>query len=144
MADVGAQVCSNLRIADALNPISWSGAFENFENGYVVDSSCVPDKAKAEQESDEELELVAFTSEDDVYGTPKQPTPPLKKGVSTPKTDTGKASQLKSKGKGNKKAKAEADADREAATSFAATPASKKAKIRFPAWKDRFNGTKKN
>ena len=71
VADVGALVCSNLRIADGLNPISWSGVFENFEHGYLVDCSCVPEKADSEQVSDEEVEMVGSTPEDAVYGTTK-------------------------------------------------------------------------
>ena len=88
--------------------------------------------------------MVGFTPEDVVHGTPKQATPPRKKGGRRPTGDIGKASQFQSKGKGNKKAKLAADADHEAATSSAETPASKKAKIGFHAWKDRLNGAKKN
>ena len=42
IADVGALVCSNLRIADGLSPIPWSAVFENFADGCPVDCSCVP------------------------------------------------------------------------------------------------------
>ena len=139
MADVGAQGCSNLWIADGLNPISWSGVFENFENGYPVDCSCVPEKAETEHESDEELEMVWSTPEDTVYGTAKQPAPPRKKGGCTPKGDTSKTSQPQSKGKGHKKAELVADADPEAVTSSVETPTSKKAKIGSQAWKDLFH-----
>ena len=71
VADVGAQVCSGLRIADGLNPILWSIVFDNFGNGYPVDCICVPEKAEAEQKSDEDVEMVGSTPEDAMYGTPK-------------------------------------------------------------------------
>ena len=70
VADVDAQVCKNLWIADGLNPISWSRVFENFENGYPLDYSFVLEKAEAEQESDKELEMVGATLEGAGYGTP--------------------------------------------------------------------------
>ena len=46
IADVGAVVCSNLRIADGLSPIPCSAVFENFADGCPVDCSCVPEKAE--------------------------------------------------------------------------------------------------
>ena len=41
IADVGALVCSNLRIADGLSPIPWNAVFENFAEGCPVDYNCV-------------------------------------------------------------------------------------------------------
>ena len=46
IADVGALVCSNLRIADGLSPIPWNAVFENFAEGSRADCSCVPEKAE--------------------------------------------------------------------------------------------------
>ena len=111
VAKVGAQMCSNLPIADGLNPILWYGVFESFENGYPMDCSYVPEKVETEHESDEELEMVGAIPEDAAYGTSKQSAPPHKKGGHTPREDTSKASQSQSNGKGNKKAKPTANAD---------------------------------
>ena len=60
VAHVDAKVCSNLRIADGLNPICRFGVFQHFVNGYRVDRSCVPDKARAEHVLDEKLERVGL------------------------------------------------------------------------------------
>ena len=46
IADVGALVCSNLRIADGLTPIPWNAVFENFAEGCPVDGSFVPEKVE--------------------------------------------------------------------------------------------------
>ena len=46
IADVGALVCSNFRIADGLSPILWNAAFENCAESCPVDCSCVPEKAR--------------------------------------------------------------------------------------------------
>ena len=93
--DVGVQVCNNLRIAKGLNPVSWLGVLENFENGYSVECSCVPEKA--EQQFDDELEMVGSTPQDVAYGTRKQATAPRKKVGHIFKGDIGKASQSWSK-----------------------------------------------
>ena len=61
IADVGALECSNLRIADGLSPIPWNAVFENFAEGCPVDCSCVPEKAKGEEESEDEVEAVGAT-----------------------------------------------------------------------------------
>ena len=90
--DVGAQLSSNLRIVHGLNPICWPGVFENFENGHPVGCSRVPENAEAEQESNKELDMVGFTLEDALYGTPRQATPCRKKGAHTPKGGTCRAS----------------------------------------------------
>ena len=58
IADVGALVCSNLRIADGPSPIPWNAVFENFADGCPMDCSCVSEKAEAEQKSEEEVEEV--------------------------------------------------------------------------------------
>ena len=68
VASVGGQVCSSLRIAEGVNPISWSGFLENFGNGYLVERSRVPEKADAQHESDEELETVGSVSKDTMAG----------------------------------------------------------------------------
>ena len=77
---VGAVVRSNLRIADGLNPISWSRVFENFEHGCPMGRNCVPERAETKQESDEEVKMVGGTPKDTMYCTPKHATPPRKKG----------------------------------------------------------------
>ena len=69
MAHVGAQVWSTLRINDGLNPIS--RVFDNFGNGYPVDCTYALEKAQAEQESNDDVELVGSTPKDVVYRTPK-------------------------------------------------------------------------
>ena len=55
-----------------------------------------------------------------------------------------RASGSQSKGKGNKKARASPPDESAAAGTDSQSSASKKAKIGFQAWKDRFNGSKKN
>ena len=87
IADVGALVCSNLRIANGLSPIPWNAVFENFADGCPVDCNCVPEKAEGEQESEEEVEGVGATLENVVYGTPKQSRGPDKKSGRTRKRD---------------------------------------------------------
>ena len=144
IADVGALVCSNLRIADGLSPIPWNAVFENFADGCPVDCSFVPQKAEGEQESEEEVEEMGATPENAVYGTPKQSRGPSKKGGRTRKGDKNRASGSQSKGKGNKKAQASPPDKSAAAGTDSQSSASKKAKIGFRAWKDRFNGSKKN
>ena len=139
---VSAMICSNLRSADGLNPIFGSAVFENCEHGYPADCSCVPEKEEAGQEFDEEVEMVGGTLEDAVYGSPKRVATLRKKSGRTSKEDTSKATQFQSKG--NTKAKPSGITDPEAATFPFETHASKKAEIGFQAWKDDFNGTKKN
>ena len=109
-----------------------------------MDCSCVPEKAKGEQESEEEVKEVGATPENAVYGTPKQSRGPGKKGGRTRKRDENRASGSQSKGKGNKKAQASPVTEAAAAATDSRSSASKKAKIGFQAWKDRFNGSKKN
>ena len=109
-----------------------------------MDCSCVPEKAKGEQESEEEVEDVGGTPENAVYGTPKQSRGPSKKGGRTRKEDENRAFGSQSKGKGNKKAQASPPDESAAAGTDSQSSASKKAKIGFQAWKDRFNGSKKN
>ena len=79
-----------------------------------------------------------------VYGTPKQSPGPGKKGGRTRKGDENRASGSQSKGKGNKKAQASPFDESAAAEADSQSPASKKAKNGSQAWKDRFNGSKKN
>ena len=105
---------------------------------------CVPEKAEGEQESEEEVEEVGATPENAVYGAPKQSRGPGKKGVRTRKGDENRASGSQSKGKGNKKAQASPPDESAVAGTDSQSSASKKAKIGFQAWKDRFNGSKKN
>ena len=104
IADVGALVCSNLRIVDGLSLIPRNAVFENFAEGCPVDCSRVPQKAEGEQESEEEVEEVGGTPANAVYGTPKQSRGLVKKGGRTRKGDENRASGSQSKGKGNKKA----------------------------------------
>ena len=144
IADVGALVCSNLRITDGLSPIPRHAVFENFAEGCPVDCSCVPEKAEGEQESEEEVEEVGGTPENPVYGTPKQSRGPGKKGGRTRKGDENRASGSQSKGKGNKKAQASPPDESAAAGTDSQSSASKKAKIGFQAWNDQFNGSKRN
>ena len=144
IAEVGALVCSNLRIADGLSPIPWNAVYENFAEDCPMDYSCVPEKAKGEQESEEEVEEVGATPENVVYGTPKQSRGPSKEGGRTRNGDENKASSSQSKGKGNKKAQASPPDEPAAAGTDSQSSASKKGKIGFQAWKDRFNGSKKN
>ena len=106
IADVGALVCSNLRIVDVLSPIPLNAVFQNFAEGCPVDCSCVPEKAEGEQESEDEVEAMGVTPENTVYCTPKQARGPGKKGGCTRKGDENKASSSQTKGKGNKKAQA--------------------------------------
>ena len=138
IAHVGALVCSNLRIADGLSPIPWNVVFENFAEGCPVDCSCVSKKAEGEQES------VGSTPDNAVYCTPKQAPRLGKKGGRTRRGDGNKASSSQTKGKGNKKAQASPRDEPAAAGSDSQSSASKRAKIGFEAWKDRFNGCKKN
>ena len=144
IADVGALVCSNLRIADGLSPIPWNAVFENFAEGCPVGCSCVPDKAEAERESQEEVDNVGATPENGAYGTPKQSRGRCIKGGRTRKGDENKASSSQSKGKGNKKAQASPPNEFAAAGTDSQSFASKKARIGFQAWKDGFNRSKKN
>ena len=85
IADVGALVCSNTRIADGLSAIPRNAVFENFAEGCPVDCRSVPEKAEGEQESEEEVEQVGATPDIAVYGTPKQSWGPGKKGGRTRK-----------------------------------------------------------
>ena len=103
IADIGALVCSNLRIADGLSLIPCNAVFENFAEGCRVDCNCVPEKAEGEQESEEEVEEVGATPENAVYGTPKHSRGPCKKGGRTRTGDENRASGSQSKGKGKKK-----------------------------------------
>ena len=144
IADVGALVCSNLRIADGLSPIPWNAVLEKFAEGCPVDCSCVPEKAEGEQECEDEVEEVGGTPEIAVYGTPKQSRGLGKKGGRTRKGDENRAPGSHSKGKGNKKAQASTPDESVAAETDSQSSASKKAKIGFQAWKDRFNGSQKN
>ena len=141
IADVGALVCSNLRIADGLSPIPWNAVFENFAEGCSSDCSCVPEKAEGEQESENEVEDVGATSDSAVYCTPKQARSP---GGRTRKGDENKASSSQTKGKGNKKAQASPPDELAAGGSDSQSSASKRAKIGFQAWKDRSKGSEKN
>ena len=144
IADVGALVCSNLRIADGLRPIPWNAVFQYFAEGCRVDCSCVPEKAEGEQEFEDEVEEVGATPENAVYGTPKQSRGPGKKVGRTRKGDENKGSSSQTKGKGNKKAQSSPPDEPAAAGNDSQSSASRKAKIGFHAWKDRFNGSKKN
>ena len=90
------------------------------------------------------MEAVSTTSENAVYGTPKQSRGPGKKRGRTRKGDENKASSSQTKGKGNKKAGASPPDEPAAAGTDSQWSASKKAKIGFQAWKDLFNGSKKN
>ena len=108
-----------------------------------MDCSCVLERAEGEHEPEDEVEVGA-TPENAVYGTPKQSRGPGKKGGRTRKGDENKASSSQSKGKGNKKAQASPLDESAAAGTDSQSFASKKAKIGFQAWKDRFNGSKKN
>ena len=109
-----------------------------------MDCSCVLEKAEGDQESQEEVEEVGATPENAVYGTPKQSSGRGKKGGRTRKGDENKPSSSQSKGKGAKKAQASPPDELAAAGTLAQSCASKKAKIGFQAWKERFNGSKKN
>ena len=144
IADVGALVCSNLRIADGLSPIPWNAVFENFAEGCPVDCSCVPKKAEGEQESHDEVEDVGATPDNAVYRTPKQARGTGKRGGRTRKGDENKASSSQTKGKGNKKAQASPPDELAAAASDSQSSVSKRATIGFQAWKDRLDGSKKN
>ena len=144
IADIGAVICSNLRIADGLSPIPWNAAFENFAEGCPVDCRCVPEMGEGEQESEDEVEDVDATQDNAVYCTPKQARGPGKKGGRTRKGDENKASSSKTKGKGNKKAHASPPDEPVVAGSDSQSSPSKRAKIGFQAWKDRFNSSKKN
>ena len=144
IADVGALICSNLRIVDGLSPFPRNGAFENFAQGCHVDRNCVPKKVEGEQESEDEVEDVDANQDNAVYCTPKQARGPSKKGGRTRKGDENKASSSKTKGKGNKKPQASPPDELAAAGSDSQSSASKRAKIGFQAWKDRFNSSKKN
>ena len=106
IADVGAQVCSNLHITGGLSPIPWNAVFKNVAEGCPVDCDCVPEKAEGEQESEEEVEEVGATPENAMYRTPKQSRGPGKRGGRTRKGDENKDSSSQSKGKGNKRAQA--------------------------------------
>ena len=101
IADVGALVCSDLRIADGLSPMPSNAVFENFSEGCLVDCSCVPEKAEGEQESEDEVEEVGAASENAVYGTPKQSRGRGKIGGRTRKGDENKTSSSQTKGKGS-------------------------------------------
>ena len=91
MTDIAAEVCvSNLRIADGCNLISWLGVFENFENGYAMDRSYVPDKVR---EFDDEVETMGSTPEDGAYVTPPDAPASHSNGGCTSKGDTANASQ---------------------------------------------------
>ena len=92
IADIGALVCSNLRIADGLSPTLWNAVFENFAEGCLVDRSCVPEKAEGEQKSEDKVEDVGTTPDNAVYCTPKQARGPGKKGGRIRKGDENKAS----------------------------------------------------
>ena len=109
-----------------------------------MDCSCVAEKGEGEQDSKDEVEEVGATPENAVYGTPKQSRGPGKKGGRTRKGDKNKASSSQTKSKGNKKAQASPPDEPAAAGTDSQSSASKKAKIGFQAWKDRFNGAKKN
>ena len=109
-----------------------------------MDCSRVPEKAEGEQEFEEEVEEVGATPENAVYGTPKHSRGPGKKGGRTRIVDENRASGSQSKGKGKKKAQASPPDESAAAGIDSQSPASKKAKIGYQAWKDRFNGSKKN
>ena len=109
-----------------------------------MDCSCVPDKAEGEQESEDEVEEVGANPQNAVYGTPKQSRAPSKKGGGTRKGDANKASSSQTKGQGNKKAGASPPDKRAAAGTDSQSSASKKAKIGFQAWEDRFNSSKNN
>ena len=67
-----------------------------------------------------------------------------KNGGRTRKGDENGASGSQSKGKGNKKAQASPPDESAVAGTDSQWCASKKAKIGFQAWKDRFNVPKKN
>ena len=129
IADVGALVCSNLRINDGLSPIPWNAVFENFAEVCPVEYSCVPQKVEGEQECEDEVEEVGATPGNDVYGTPKQSRGPSKKDGHTRKGDENKACSSRSKGKGNKKAQASPRDEFAAAGTDSQSSASKKAKI---------------
>ena len=90
------------------------------------------------------MEDVGATPDNAAYCTPKQARGPGKKGGRTWKGDENKASSSQTKGKGNKKAEASPPYEPAAAGSDSQSSASKRAKIGFRAWKDRFNGSKKN
>ena len=144
IADVGALVCSNLRIADGLSPIPWNAVLEISRRVALWTADECLRRPKGEQKSEEEVEEVGVTPENVVYGTPKQSRGPGKKGGRTRKGDESKASSSQSKGKGNKKAQASPPDESAAAGTDSQSSASKKAKNGFQAWKDRFNGSKKN
>ena len=130
--------------ADGLSPIPWNAVFEHFVEGCPVDCSCVPEMEEGERESEEEVEEVGATPENAVYGTPKQSRGPGKKGGRTRQGDENRASGSQSKGKGDKKPEASPPYECAAAGTDSQLSACKKAKIAFQAWKDRFNGSKKN
>ena len=99
-----------------------------------MDCSCVREKAEVEQESEEEVEEVDGTLENVVYSTTKQSRVPGKKGRRTRRGDENRASG----------AQASPPDDSAAAGTDSQLSASKKAKFGSQAWKDRFNGSKKN
>ena len=109
-----------------------------------MNCSCVPEKAEGEQESEEEVEELGATPENVLYCTQKQSRGPGKKDGRTRKADENTDSGSVSKGKGNKKAQASPPDEYAAAGTDSELCASKKAKMWFQAWKDRFNGSKKN